>query len=421
MKDSTFDAHIVAASPHSDETKNFVKRTMQKITAQTPHKKRGFVEWFTHLHKPAIALSAFVAIILLGGAVYAAVHFAPALLQMLGKETNQRGATEYSFAGFKDCSENEHNVAERFEVKKDANLSDEEVQKIIQAKCELKWLQSFPGKVWPTTGTNPAWKDGDTIYYTRLDMLGHYKGGSDTKATVDTGDNAIDFTTPQGEKIRAFAAGEEIKHSDLKPGDTVFTISRISETYRNMNKYGWDKPKNELNLAPPQEQPKVIGLVALFKMSLPYEYYMQKQQLVTEIPECMGNPGEYCANTPSIDVYPRTSGEGASNPYATPIANGEYREISGTVIELGDDTLTLKSRNGNSYTITVGDAGFKVYNRDYASAYSDIDAKVKVGSNVAVRYNQPKNADAKTITKEQVQRVVLQLEGINPKKSVKQY
>jgi len=419
MKDHTFDAQIIAATPHSDKTNSFVKGVMKKITTQ-PSQHRGFVNWLLHLHKPAIALAAFVAVVVLGGAVYAAVHFAPAFIQMLGKETNNRGATEYSFAGIKECSTNNYNVAERFEVKKDANLSDEEVQKIIQAKCELKWLQDVPGKKWPTYGTNAEWKDGDTIYYTRLDMLGTYKEGTDAKATLDTGNNIVNFAAPQGEKISAFAAGQEIPTSDIKPGDTVFTVSRVSETYHDLSKYGWNKSTNEIREAP-HEQPKVIGLIALFKMSLPYEYYMEKQQYVTEIPECSGNPGELCANTASIDVYPRNGGEGAANPYRQDIADGVFRKITGTVTELSDDTLTLKSRKGNLYTLTVGDAGFKVYNQDYTGAYTDVDATLKVGSNIAVRYNQPKDADAKKITKEQVRMVVLQLEGLNPKKSVKPY
>src|SRR6185503_6151942 len=108
MKEYTFDAQIIAANPHSDNTNSFVKDVMEKITHQPiadafPKERRGFVSWLQHMHKPAMALTAFVAVVLLSSAVYAAVHFAPALLQMLGKETNNRGATEYSFAGFKDC------------------------------------------------------------------------------------------------------------------------------------------------------------------------------------------------------------------------------------------------------------------------------------------------------------------------------
>jgi len=63
-----------------------------------------------------------------------------------------------------------------------------------------------------------------------------------------------------------------------------------------------------------------------------------------------------------------------------------------------------------------------VYNRDFTTAYDTIDATLKIGSTVMVMYNQPKDADAKTITKEQVSVVQLQLDALNPKKgNIKQY
>ena len=427
MKDYTFDAQIIAASPHSDKTNSFVKDVMRKINQQPlsgtlPSERRGFVSWLKHLHKPAIALAAFVAVILLGSAVYAAVHFAPALIQLLGKETNSRGATEYSVAGFADCATNRGPALQRAEIKKDANLSDDEVHKILQAKCEMLWLQDFPGKKWPTYGTNPEWKDGDTIYYTRIDMLGNYKDGNDTYANVDTGNNLIKFTPPQGEKIRAFAAGEEIALGDIKQGDTVFTISRVSETYHDWGKLTYPKDANLIDQYR-QDQPKNLGLVALFKMSLPYEYYMEKQQYITEIPECFGNPGEVCPSTASVDVYPRAGGEGAQNPYLRAYNETDVsRQISGTVTELGDDTLTLKSRSGKIYTITVGDAGFKDYNQNYTKAYNGIDVTLRVGSTVQVMYVQPKDADPTKVGKDQVRMMSLQLDAINPKKGdIKQY
>ncbi len=421
MKDYTFDAKIVAASPYSDKINSFVKQTMQQINRAHPPKKQSFVLW-AQLHKPAFALLAFIAVVLLGSAVYAAVHFAPAFVQLLGKETNQRGATEYSIAGFGDCAKNDGPALKRLEVKKDANLSDDEVHKILQARCEMLWLQNFPGKVWPTTGTNAEWKDGDTIYYTRLDMLGGYKNGDQNHATIDFGGNVVEHTPPNGEKIRAFAAGEEIQLGGLKPGDTVFTISRVSETYHEMKGAVFNKSMNQLNVYP-SEQPKVIGLVALFKMSLPLDYYIEKQMYVTEVPECPGNPGELCPNTASVDVYPRAGGEGASNPYRTPFTESNImRQISGTVTQLGDDTLTLKSRSGKTYTVTVGDAGFKDYNQNYTQAYGSEDVTLRVGSTVQIIYVQAQNDDVTKITKQQVERVTLQLDSLNPKKdTIKQY
>jgi hypothetical protein len=422
MKDHTFDATLVAASPHSDKTNSFVKNVMQHIKAEQSHEPshtRGFVYWLQHLHRPALALLALAAITLVSGVVYAAVQFAPALIQLLGKETNQRGATEYSVAGFAECS-NMHNPTDRYEVATDAPaLSDDEVKKILQARCETQWLQQFPSKQWPTYGTNPEWKDGDTIYYARLDMLAKVTAVSESTAELVLGDNTATHTPPAGEKIKAFSAGAEIPLSDIKAGDTVYTINRVSEVYRKPDFTARTKQDSYANPYP-HEQPQVIGLIGLFKLSLPLAYYQEMQGYLTEIPECMGNPGERCPHTPSIDVYP-TGSEGAQNPHLQQRPDSDFREISGTITTLRDDTLTLKTRKGTLYTVTVGDAGFKVYNRDYASAHTDLDATLKIGSNVYVHYTQPKNADPTKITKDQVWRMVLQLEGYSPKKNLKQY
>ena len=402
MKDVTFQAKIVAATTYSDNTNSsFVKETIRKIKmhsladALPVAQKRGLPFWLRHLHKPTLALLALLAITLISSAVYAAVQFAPALIQLLGKETNQRGATEYSVAGLADCAKNYGPVADRFEVKADApKLSDDEVHKILQASCEMKWLQDFPGKKWPTYGTNTTWKDGDTIYYTRLDMIGTLVSATDTKAKINLGGNIVDHTPLPNEKIKAFAAGEEIPLRDIKPGDTVFTVSRVSEVYHDYKNMVLRKDTNGINTMPYQyEQPKVIGLVALFKLSLPQDYYQQKQGYLTEIPTCTGNDSELCPQTPSIDVYPRVGGEGASNSYLKNDINDIAREISGTVTQLSDDSLTLKSRKGNLYTVTVGDAGFSIYNRNFTAAYTDIDAHLKIGSNVSIRYRQPRDAD----------------------------
>jgi len=418
MNDVRFDATLVAAAKRrSDDTNTFATTTMKRITAiASPDPKPR--RWIFRLHKPALALAAFVAVVLLGSAVYAAVHFAPAFIQMLGKEKNSRGATEYSVSGFMQCAErNSEPATNRFEIKSDApHLSDDEVHKIIQAKCELKWLETFPENHWPKQSTSDR-KGGKTVTYARLDVLGTLDSLSPNALTITppyTGTKP--FMTQHGETIKTYASGEEVNLSAIKKGDAVFTIARFSEPANN-----WDTPPSRMGTFQP-EQPKPLGIVGVFKLSLPLAYYTEKQSYITEIPECEGNTDELCPQTPSIDVYPRTGGEGATNPYHHDYA--VYREISGEVTTLTSDTLTLKSRSGKLYSVTVGDDGFEAYNRDFTAPYAQdgIDAHLKVGSRVAIRYTQPKESDPTKISKDQVQMVSLQLEALNPKQgSVKQY
>jgi len=424
MKDITFETHIIAANPHGDQTNSFIKSVMQKIAAP---KKQNFLQALVNLQKPAIALAAFVIVVLLGGAVYAAVHFTPALIQLLGKETNSRGATEYSVAGFADCAKNTGGLAtQKFEIKAEApHLTDDDVQKILQAKCELSWVNKFVDSTWPKYGTNPEWKDGDTIYYARTDILGNVVHSDKSGYSVRFGQNQTsERAAVAGETLKAYAGDQEISLDTIRPNDTVFTIVKVSEIYHDLSKYGWDKEKNSITMpiTEPDNHMTVIGALAVFKLSLADKYYGSMQDYITEVPECVGNAGEYCPNTPSIDVYPRVGGEGATNPNSKVYEDGVVRMISGTVTTLSADTVTLKSRTGNIYTATVGEAGFEVYNRDYTAPYAPVDAKLKIGSTVMIMYNQPKNANPKTITKEQISRVGLQLESLNPKRdNIKQY
>jgi hypothetical protein len=427
MKEIIFDTMLVAANPHSDHTNTFVSKTMQRIRLQDqklPAQKTGLFTRLKRLHAPAMALLVVALLALLSGVVYAAILFAPDFIKIIGKDTTKRGTAEYSVTGFNDCAKEDMQV-DRFEINSEApQLSDEEVQKIIQAKCELKWLAQFPGKMWPTYGTNPEWKDGDTIYYTRTDILGKLKYVKSEGAGITHGREQIpiDYKTVGGEQLKAYHRGVEVPIGDLQPGDTVFTIVRASETYWDPSKYFMNPDSTSQTPPPTDNNMKTLGLIALFKLTLPYEYYLEKQNYLTEVPVCMGNDGEYCPSTPWIDIYPRSGGEGAANPHLVASQDSAFREISGTVTELSDDRLTLKSRSGNIYTVTVGDAGFKEYNRVYTGAYDDVDATLRVGSTVGVRYAQPKNADPKTIAKEHVMSIGLMLESLDPKRgSIKQY
>lgn len=429
MKDFILDAKLVAAVPYSDQTNSsFVKKVMEQISSQSLANKlpiaHGFSYWLKHLHGPALAIVILVVGVLISGAVYAAVQFAPSLIKLLGKETNPRGATEYSVQGFADCQPaNLGPAAERFEIASDAPaMDDNEVKKILQAKCELRWLEMFPGKTWPTYGTNAEWKDGDTIYYTRLDMLGKVDSVSESKAGIVLGDKIVEHKPPEGEKIKAYVAGTEIPLSELKAGDTVFTISRISDIhhdYKNIR----SQDKSDPAYYKPGKLPVTVGLVALFKMSLPLEYYHEKQGYLTEIPQCLNNEEELCPNTPSVDVYPRIGGEGASNPYFVNNPNGVARDISGEVTKFDANSLTLKTRKGTLYTVTIKDDGLLVYNRDFTGPYADsgMDATLKVGSQVLIMYQESNDQKQKTINPEQVRRIALLLEGVSPKKNLQPY
>jgi len=419
MKDLTFETQLIAATPKYSDNQ-FVKSVMTKIKNDNPQ-KNSFKFWLTHLHKPAMALLLLAAITLISGVVYAAISFAPGLIEILGKKTSDRGTAEYSVSGFNDCASNGSLNAEMFEVNSYApKISDDDFKKIIQAKCELHWLEDFVNQTWKTYGTHLEWQDGDKIFYTRLDTLGTVKQVNATNLTLEYlyGDPRT-YNSFGNEPVKAYFKSTEIPIDQIKPGDTTFSIVRVSETYHDMHK---QMSQSDKTVYLPNNDPQMLGLVAVFKMSLPLQYYQEMQGYINEIPKCMGNEHEYCPSTGSIDIYPREGGEGATNPYLKRNDEDVMKQISGTVTELNASDITIKSRAGENYKFSVGDNGFEVYNHDYANNYTNIDSKLKIGSNVQVTYYQKPQDTSKIISKEQTFRVTLMIESLNFKTApTKQY
>ncbi len=215
-------------------------------------------------------------------------------------------------------------------------------------------------------------------------------------------------TTQNGQAIQAFADGKQIPLRDVKPGDTVFTIVRVAETYH----------KNPGNTAP--AEPRPLGLVAVVKLSFPLAYYHEMQSYLTELPACDNNPGESCPQTPSIDIYPR----GEDGGRLVPVQSAEdsvSHSVSGTVTKLDSNALVLQGRSGKEYTVMAPSGTFDTYNNSYAHNYTDIDAALHPGSTVMVNYLQPPHANPQVITADQIVMMSLQLEGLNPKGTVKPY
>lgn len=416
---------IIAARPlDSASNTSFVAQTMAAIKAASVHKatasvlehaaarqKGGLLKRLRALPTAALVALIVASVIAFGGVVYAAVQLAPAVVKIFSKDTSQRGTTEYNVPSFSACvNGGKQYPTDKFELNKDApRLSDTEIEKTLQARCELSWIDDFVSKTWPTYGTHKTWQDGDTIYYTRPDMLGTLKSLSPNAAAIATDDtHTINYTAQKGQRIVAYADGKQVSLDALHPGDAVFTVARVAETYHNPPKADGGNP-----------QPQ--GMVAIIKLGLPVKYYGSMQRYLTSMPGCDGNPGEYCPGTPSIDVFPREGGEGASNHAFVQNPDGTFRMISGKVTTLHAGSLTLTSSSGKLYTITTPGNDFNAYNTTYAPAYTEMDATLKIGSTVMVTYVQAPGADPQTITPDQIQRVALQLDGSFPKKSVKQY
>lgn len=414
MKDVILERILISAAPESkDINQAFIDEVMEKIRLETAAKERkakksgGLIWRIKHLHGVALAAFIIVAVLAFGAVAYAAIRFLPELLRIDRTQTNSRGETEYVVDDFTNCQNiDDAQIQEmtRFVQVPDAPpLSEEEATKILQARCEMTMIDSVVRSQWPARGPDKK-ENLHAVYYVPYE-IGELVSLTDEK--VDFSSDPASGQTRSlraipGQKIEAFSKTRKIPLSDLRKSDTVMLVVEMIESSAD-------------KVAPPRQ----TGVKGLVKMSLPIEYYRDKQLAINDSPSCIGNPSESCPSTPSIDIYPRKGGEGASNPYLSPQSGSwQTRYISGEVTALSANSLTLRSFSDKTYKVTLGENGIQEYNEIYSKPYTDngTDAKVRVGSKVTVGYMQPEGASPLSIEPDQLMFIKLMLKPTtNPK------
>lgn len=413
MNNMQLEKLLLGARPHYEEwsplTQSVIRQIKQRaaLTNQLhPTNKEPRKSMFIKLralHGTGLAVAAIATIMLVSGVAYAAAQFLPDLIRVINKGVNSIGRIEYTAPAFGDCYGPGDLKTDVFEVLPTAKISDEDVEKTLRAKCELMGIDKFTSDKWPTYGQHKKWKEGDTIYYTRPDILGTVVSVNKHKLVIrltEGLESTKTYTTFEGHALQAFSRGQRIDVSTIKPGDFVFSLVRVSETYRAPQTLY--KADNVSYVSQPNNSPKPRGLVAVVKMSLPERYYTSMQQYIYEVKPCFGNPDERCTNGPigpSIDVFPREGGEGASNPYVRTDTTGLVgREVNGILTAITVDSLTIKASSGALYTVRIPKSWIDAYNTTYAPAYDSFSphptaVRVHVGSWIGVLYRQKSEED----------------------------
>lgn len=415
MKRPTLEQEIIASRPQNFAINEiFIDQTMRQISniagkAPIRSNKLPSVSIFKRI--TLLPTPVMVAIIVLGlcvtsGAAYAAYKYAPSLLNITSKKTGQRGTNEYTIANFEQCQAHGLQKVDRFELKKSAAIqSDNEIIKILQAKCELGIIDTFVKDKWPTQQISNKSGKENTIY-ARADVIAQYNSESNNMLTYVFNNETKQMTTPKGMKLHAYDHGKEVAFQDIPKGSTVFVVMQVKEQTKETG-----NPSSD-----------VVGVLGIVKLGLPPEYYYEKQNLLTEVTKCIGNETELCPSTASIDVFPREpNSEGASNAYFNN-QDVTYREISGTIQRLDASSMILRTSSDNQYMVTTPNKALERYNHEFAKNYTDTDASLKIGSNVSIRYAQPTNSNPKQIRPEDIQMISLLLDVLNTKDSnIKQY
>jgi len=421
----TIEQELLGVRDKTHANEAFVQSTMEAIREQNTQQafkkaignnrarranRLNLLQRLRQLPATILIILAVLFTVSLGGGVYAAVRYLPALVRITHTSTITHDTKQYWVPAFSQCSSQ---GTQRFDVSQSAQLSENAVQRLIEARCETDTIDKFVSQIWPTYGTHKVWKSGDIIYYAQADVIGSLQSVSASSVTVNessSGTSSNTFHVVPNTELTAYADGVKVPLHSLNKNSTVFVIMRVSQKYVRPNS------NQEFIINP---TPSEIGVIGLIKLSQPLKYYGSMQNDLTELPPCLNNPGEFCPSTAQIDVFPAGS-EGAQNPDLSQPSSNQTKIISGQVTQLGASTLTLKATSGKDYTVATPTNALAAYNGTYAPIHGNT-ATLQIGSWVQVIYSQSPHTNSQTVTANQIQQIALLITGDIKDGQVTQY
>lgn len=398
MKDAELEALLLAARPHhADKYSVATTQIMEHITSQRQittylndaPRSRSLITRLQALHGLSLVLAIIIAAICMAGVVYASTQIVPDIIRVFNKKQTTTGRIEYDAPAFAHCYQKGDRSLDKFDVSPAAHLSDQEVEKILTAKCELMRVDAFIKSKWPTYGDHATWREGDHIYYTRADVLGEVQS-IDTQTLVLSNGNAnpVQYKAFNNRPIQAYLGGKPVDIAMIKPNDYVFSVVRVSEVYHTPETLRGPHANEIMQ----NHTATSLGLVAVIKMSLPERYYTTLQNYIEPVVACTGNPSEHCPGELSgvmIDVFPRD--EALTNPYARPDSSDlQAYEITGMVTALTSESVTIKASSGAQYVLTMDTPVIDTYNSGVAPTYPwpPDKTQVQIGSRLEILYRQ---------------------------------
>lgn len=413
MKDYRFDALISAArTKHYKARSSFTDRVMSLV--QSPEilsahvrkmnvtKKETFIMKLNHLPKFAIVAIALGALLVFSTGVYAAYQllWPKPHAEVSTMTTSVSGRNEVSIP-FSQCGNT--TMAQRYELKKNATITPDQIAGVVQAQCELQAITSWANETYRQDnryGQQPPQNKPYNLKQLNFPVATKIKSRDSSSITFTGlekyGQN--DATFKLTKDIRYIANGVDVTADKITETDPVVYISM--QTIRMTPQPGCnDKHCGSTG--------NVAGntLLAIVKLNLPIENYDQLAwQSLTERATCNGNEADTCltGNIGAIDLYTNMG---------TTIEGGIPKEIQGVITQINGATFMLRSSSGAIFTVTPRDDLISDYNSNRASKYNN--QKVKVGSNLSVRYYEKEHEHSKNLTTEKVMWVTLQLEMVS--------
>jgi len=419
MKDIRFSALLAASRPDKHPLdRQFTDTVMASI--QSPDilllavrrmdvtKKETFMSRIKRL--PALAIIAIIigSVALLSGSAYAAYQllWATPEVHVSAPTTSASGRNVVSI-DFKKCGDTA--MASRYELKKNATITTDQIAGVVQAQCELNVISSWAMSEYPSSKlTRENNKEHDS---TRVNTSSVTHMSSRTPQAITFAGlpkyNGVDKTLAISAKTIYIADGHQVTADQVSLSDPVLYITSVASHF--VPNEGCTSERCSGAYIPVTET-----LQAVVKLSLPFENYDQfAWQSLTELATCQGNPNDTCLTgfAGAIDLY---QGSGYADQSA------QMKEIQGVVTALNGTSMTIKSSSGSLFTITTPTDIVAAYNTNKAAQYYN-NQTVQVGSGIGVRYMERTDQHNKSISGKGIVSVQLQIEIVGKSDPVTAY
>ncbi len=405
MKDTVFDARLVAARPTGagSEDSEFTDKVMARVRSAeifsnavrktSVTKKETLFMKIRHLPKIAIAALAAGALLLVAGTTYAVVKTVSDLTQV---KVNQSGTNEFGreqlTVEFDSCDE-QKKEGTTYELKRGSDLSAEDGKKVLQAKCDIdvvtSWIRNDRQSLEKMGGTDRA----------LFRMVGSLNTADTVKGIQDKNLVLERRARTLPNNVRVVEGSKVVPLESVKPGDTVL--------YFIPAQYG-DQYNTE----------ETDGMV-IFKLSLPAKYYsLDYQSYVNARSACDGNPERICLQSNGINQTTLIVTSGGGLPSMSDPRS--QKTIQGRVVSYDATSIKLDAGKGVIYIVQTPRNIVDQYNQDrvyglasFDSIYaktSPEDLKIKVGDSLSIYYLEAANESSLNLSWSQISTIGLMVE-----------
>jgi hypothetical protein len=420
MKHFTFEQLAIASAPsRSDTTRNrFTDDVMARIRSSTSlqeyvsvrHTSRIASFFYKLRHLPAFAtiVIALVTLLAVTGTAYAITQlWVKPIVHIQSPVKSVTGRTEV-IASLQNCG---NEVAKQtVEVKKMSTIDSTEIQKILQARCEMSAIQQtlvphsalaipqipVDGQIVEQTDLSNASK----VISLSKDALQSTDGRTNTSSTLKV--------TPQTKYV---VNGQEATASDIQPGDTVMYVQYLK--YRQHVSATNDPTKFTTSSETLESR-----VTYIIKADLPIEYYgSDKQGQIAQVMPCFGNKEDSCVQTGIVDLYQ----DDGNNLLGSKIVSGQavMREIQLTLTSIQGAQITGTSTSGRKFSATLPVDAIEIFNTTKSSSYNNVS--IGVGDTILIRYYELAHQNSTTIDANRIEYVGFLIEMIHENDPVTKY